>query len=156
MGARKITKEDFVKAVEESKSVAEALKALNLRPTGGNYKQFEKYTKEYNTNCKHFNGKGWRVGSTKPVKSAQPLEEILVANSKYSTSHLKKRLIKEKILEEKCVNCNLTQWIKDKIPLELDHKNGINNDHRLENLRLLCPNCHAQTDNYRGKNKNRY
>lgn len=82
-----------------------------------------------------------------------PLEQILIIGSKYQTNKLKERLIKQKLKEYKCEICNLTTWQGVQIPLELNHKNGINNDHRLENLELICPNCHALTDSYRGKNR---
>jgi Zn finger protein HypA/HybF involved in hydrogenase expression len=83
-----------------------------------------------------------------------PLKDILVENSTYaSTQRLKNRLFKEGILEAICSECGLgTEWNGKPISLQLDHVNGINNDHRLSNLRILCPNCHSQTDTYAGKN----
>lgn len=81
-----------------------------------------------------------------------PIEEILVENSTYQTNKLRKRLLKEGFKEHRCEVCLLTEWQGKEIPLELDHLNGCNNDHRLFNLRLICPNCHAQSENYRGKN----
>lgn len=85
----------------------------------------------------------------------QSIESILVEQSSYQTNKLRHRLLKEGIKEYKCENCQRTTWNDLPIPLELDHKNGSNSDHRLENLQLLCPNCHAQTDTYRGKNRGR-
>lgn len=81
-----------------------------------------------------------------------PLEEILIENSSYQTNKLRKRLLKEGIKQHKCETCKNTEWNEKPIPLELSHKNGNNSDHRLENLEMICPNCHAQTDSYRGKN----
>ena len=68
-------------------------------------------------------------------------------------AHLKERLVKEKYLEYKCAECGITEWNGKPLSLHLDHINGINNDHRIENLRFLCPNCHSQTNTYAGKNK---
>lgn len=84
------------------------------------------------------------------------LKEILIENSTYfCTNHLKKRLIKEEVLEYKCSICSLKEWNNKELVLQLDHINGVSNDNRIENLRLLCPNCHSQTDTYAGKkNKN--
>lgn len=69
-----------------------------------------------------------------------------------STYHLKDRLLKECVKEYKCECCGNTEWMGKPIALELHHVNGIKDDLRAENLQLLCPNCHAFTDNYRGKN----
>jgi Zn finger protein HypA/HybF involved in hydrogenase expression len=83
-----------------------------------------------------------------------PIEKILVENSSYvSSNSLRKRLLKEKIKEPKCECCGATEWLGKPIALELHHVNGIKDDLRIENLQILCPNCHAFTDNYRGKNQ---
>lgn len=72
-----------------------------------------------------------------------------------STIHLKWRLIEEGVKEWRCERCNNTEWLGDKIPLELHHKDGDRTNNELDNLELLCPNCHAFTDTYRGRNMNR-
>ena len=71
----------------------------------------------------------------------------------YQSNKLKIRLIKEDVLENVCSICLIESWNNKPLVLQLDHINGISNDHRLSNLRLLCPNCHSQTDTYCGKNK---
>lgn len=81
-----------------------------------------------------------------------PIELILVEGSTFQSNQLRIRLLKENIMRPICSSCNLKTWIGQPIPLELDHINGVNDDNRLVNLRLLCPNCHALTNNYRGKN----
>jgi Zn finger protein HypA/HybF involved in hydrogenase expression len=82
------------------------------------------------------------------------LNEILEgAHPTYQTLKLKKRLIKEKVLEYKCVSCGISEWNDKEISLHLDHIDGNNHNHKLENLRLLCPNCHSQTETWCGKNK---
>lgn len=82
-----------------------------------------------------------------------PMDQILVSNSTYARHNLKRRLIEENLLHYKC-NCCSNEGIHNDKPLvlQLDHINGINNDHRLENLRFLCPNCHTQQDTYAAKN----
>ena len=81
-----------------------------------------------------------------------PIELILVKGSKFSIIHLKWRLIEEGLKEWKCEGCGNTEWLGNPIPLELHHKDGDNTNHELDNLALLCPNCHALTDTYCGKN----
>lgn len=81
-------------------------------------------------------------------------EGIVVENSSYtSTFRLRNRLIEFGLKEAKCESCGLAEWLGKNIPLELHHANGVNNDHRLANLQLLYPNCHALTESYRGKNQ---
>ena len=70
----------------------------------------------------------------------------------YQTHKLKKRLLKEGYKQHACESCGLTEWMSNPIPLELHHRNGIKSDNSFENIELLCPNCHALTDNYRAKN----
>lgn len=68
---------------------------------------------------------------------------------------MKSRLLKAQILEYKCATCGISEWNNNPITLQLDHINGVHDDHRLNNLRLLCPNCHSQTSTYAGKNVKR-
>lgn len=83
------------------------------------------------------------------------LSEVLVKGNHVSTIHLKWRLIEEGVKKWRCERCNNTEWLGDKIPLELHHKDGDRTNNELDNLELLCPNCHAFTDTYRGRNMNR-
>lgn len=82
------------------------------------------------------------------------LDEILVENSPYcgGMRNLLRRLKKERNWEHKCSVCNLTTWNEKPIPLEIDHIDGCHSNNTYENLRAICPNCHAQTDTYKGKN----
>jgi len=154
MPKRRYTDQDIIIAVKASKGIREVLSKLGLQPTGGNYKVFHSNVERLNLDTSHFTGQSWRKGSKVPVVKARPLEEILVSNSPHKTTHsLKLRLIREGIFKEVCYECGLVEWNNQKIPLELEHINGINNDNRLENLTLLCPNCHALTSTYRGRNK---
>jgi len=81
-------------------------------------------------------------------------EEVLVENSEFDTAYAKKMILKLGHKTWECESCHLKDWLGKEIILELDHINGDNRDHRLQNLRLLCPNCHSQTNTWRGRNKN--
>ena len=152
MSQRKYNKEELEEAVKNSLSIAEVLRHLNIIPAGGNYFTIKRYIKLWNIDTSHFTGKLWNKGKHTVCNPAKPLKEILKEDSIYQSYKLAKRLIKEGIKESKCECCNLSKWQNKPIPLELHHINGIHSDNRLENLQLLCPNCHALTDSYRGKN----
>ena len=80
------------------------------------------------------------------------LQDILDGkHPQYPTFLLKKRLIAEGIKEYKCDGCGIQEWNKKPIVIEMDHINGNRHDHSLENLRMLCPNCHSQTPTYKNK-----
>lgn len=152
MATRKYTKEQFIQAVKENKSYAGVMKQLGLIPAGGNYETVKKKITKLNLDISHFTGKGWNVGLKFKPKTARPLSEILIENSNYQSYKLLRRLLKEGVKQRMCERCNNIEWEDNPIPLELHHINGIHSDNRLENLQVLCPNCHALTDNYRGKN----
>ena len=143
-------KDKLIKTIENSLSLSQVLKKYGLKPRGGNYKTLHYYISLYDIKTNHFLGQGWNLGNSPSIK--KPLSYYLVANRHCSTYALKKKLFIENIKEEKCEICNLeNQWNGDFISLHLDHINGINNDNRIENLRILCPNCHSQTKTYAGK-----
>lgn len=150
----KYTEEQLKNAVAKSRSISQTLQILNLKPAGGNYATIKNRIKEFNIDSSHFTGQGYLKGKTHNWSKAKPFEEILVENSTYlGGSHkLKKRLLKAGFLERKCYNCQRVKWENQPIPLELEHKNGKRKDHSIENLTLLCPNCHALTTTYRGRN----
>ena len=143
-----ISDSEFIELIQSSKSYSDCLRKLGLTPKGGSSLDvLKRRIKELNCSVEHF--KGRTVSSTK-----YELKDILVENSTYTNiSRLKERLIKNNLLEYKCAKCGIINWQNEPIVLQLDHINGVNNDHRLENLRFLCPNCHSQTETYAGKNK---
>ncbi len=153
MKPKKYTIEDVKKAAKNNKSIAGVLRELGLKAVGGNYKSIHAIINEYQIDTSHFTGQGWNIGlGFKPFMSI-PNEKVFVENSTYRCSwRLREKLLKLR-QDRKCDCCGLSAWLGRPIALEVHHINGINTDNRLENLQILCPNCHSQTENYRGKGK---
>jgi hypothetical protein len=152
------SKENLEVIVNKSHNLREAIELMGLRAAGGNYKTINKHIKSYGIDIEHFKIyekqrlEKWSVENKLKVI---PLENYLIENSTYSRTHLKKRLYKEGIKERNCELCGQGEmWNGNKMSLILDHINGIHNDNRLENLRIVCPNCNATLETHAGKNIN--
>jgi len=152
MRKRKYTDQQFIDAVQSSQSISEVLSKLGLAMAGGSYKLFHLRVKNLNLDTSHFTGQAHLKGKTHNWNYKIPIEDILIDDSDYQTRKLKVRLIKEDLIENVCAICGISSWNQKPITLELHHINGKSNDHRLINLQLICPNCHSQTDTFRGKN----
>lgn len=155
MRNRSWTDEQLIAATAQHYSVRGVIKALGLIPAGGNYQQVQQRIKELRLDTSHFMGKGWNVGlKFNPRKPPKPLVEILQRNVIVQSHQLKKRLFAAGLKIPRCESCGWDQRSLDgRIPVELDHINGIRTDNRLENLRILCPNCHSLQPTHRGRNK---
>jgi 5-methylcytosine-specific restriction endonuclease McrA len=144
-------------AVAASRSYADALRRLGSPPSGSANRRVREDVRRLGLDTSHFVGQRWAKGQKNPAKrTRKPLSELLIAGRDVKTASLRRRLIDEGVLEPSCSRCGRDTWEDRPIPLELDHINGDRRDNRLENLRLLCPNCHALTDTYRGRNIGRY
>lgn len=141
----KWTKEEFEDAVVKSKSIKEVFLRLGNSTTG--YNTFHRYKKLYKIDTSHLCGQILAGKNQKGRVHQRPLSEILIKDG----TSLKIRLIKEGLLENKCKICGIDSWDGKPLTLQLDHINGDHWDHRIENLRILCPNCHTQTDTYANK-----
>lgn len=149
----KIDKTELEKIVRQSTTMKQVLHYFGLSALGGNYTTIRKRLDYDGIDHSHIKrGSGSNRGRRFVVKR-RLLSEVMVKNSTYNRGHLKKRLIKDKLLKERCAICDLTTvWNRQPLVLRLDHINGVNNDHRLSNLRLLCPNCDSQTSTFAGRN----
>lgn len=145
-------KEFLSEQVKLSSSIAEVARRLKLRDKGSNFKTIKKYIDLYELDVSHFTGQRWNKGEHNTERTALiPLELILQNNTNYRSHSLKLRLFESGLKEEKCEVCGIKTWQDKPITLELHHVNGDHYDNRLENLQILCPNCHSQTKNFRGK-----
>ena len=150
--------DDLRAAVADNMSYAAVLRALGYTPSGGMHRYIRSCINELGVDTSHFHGQAWSRGrrfgpGSRPVT---PLEDILVRNSTYrSTASLRKRLIKAGLKQNRCELCGLSEWMGQPLPLALDHINGDPTDNRLENLRIVCPNCHALTDTWCARNRKR-
>ena len=156
MKKRSWTEEQLREAVKVSHSIRQTLGRLGLKEAGGNYFQIRKYLDFYKIDYSHFTGSGWNKGMRGIGKPRVSLEKILVSNGNFQSFKLKKRLFAAKIKFPQCEECGWKERSEDgRLPLELDHINGDVHDNRLENLRILCPNCHSLKTTHRGRNRGR-
>lgn len=145
------TKEELELLVNESKTFSDLMRKLGY---GTNKGSTSVYLKRYLTT----NGIDISKFSKNSIYNfshpKNELKDVLVSGSTYTNLvSLKKRIVREGVLEYKCSECGITEWNGKPIVLQLDHINGDNRDNRTENLRLLCPNCHSQTETYSRKKK---
>lgn len=156
MRRRTWSDDQFIEAVRASSSIAEVLKRLGLTVAGSAYQTVHTNVERLGLDISHFTGQGWAKGRPDLMPdNKRPFSEILVENSTYTnTGNLKRRLLSAGMLEERCGACGLgPEWQGEKLTLQLDHVNGFRRDNRIDNLRLLCPNCHSQTSTFCRRSK---
>lgn len=136
-----------MEAIEGATSYNQILRNLGKSSSGNAVKLLKKQLDEFNIQVNFDN--------SNKIKNfiAKPIEYYLQENIECDSKSLKKRLISEGLKENKCEICGLTEWMGKPITLQLDHINGKHSDNRLENLRILCPNCHSQTETWGMKSR---
>jgi hypothetical protein len=143
---------ELEEAVRVCYSVRAVLEKVGLVPAGGNYEVIKKRIRALSLDTSHFRGQGHLRGQTHTWRT-RPLKLVLVHRQLENTWRLKNRLIQEGLKAARCESCGRSNWMGQAMPLEVHHKGGDRTNNSLHNLDLLCPNCHALTDNYRGKKK---
>jgi 5-methylcytosine-specific restriction endonuclease McrA len=125
------------------------------------WKLIGKYAKDHTVReCREkfgFASQAWtdavNRGDISPRSTTKPINEVATKNSTYPRSCLKRQIIKNKLIPYACKCGNIGEWQGQKLVLQLEHKNGVHNDHRLDNLEFLCPNCHSQTKTFTARNR---
>ena len=142
----KIHKDEFIRICKECDSMSQA--AAKMKIHFNSFKRMAIKLDCYKTNQ---GGKGYKKISSTKIST----EDIIYKNlqPQYQTYKLKQRLLKEGIVVNKCSVCDIEKWNEKELNMELDHIDGNRTNHNIKNLRMICPNCHAQTSTYRAKNK---
>lgn len=140
--------------LDDSSSYIDVVRKMGLSGSS-NVVTLKRIIGEYNLSVDKMNAnRRAKMSATTKSQNRRKTALEIIKDSKIISSHrLKERLIEDGIKKRKCEKCNLDEWMGKVIPLELHHKDGNHSNNDLDNLQLLCPNCHAQTDTYKGKNK---
>ena len=147
------TEEEARAAIVASESYSDALRRLGLGVTGGNAKVLRSWVERWGISTDHFDP--WAASRRVLRREPLPLDEVLVVGARYSRRQLKKRLYAAGLKRPVCEMCGQDElWRGRRMSLVLDHINGVPDDNRLENLRIVCPNCAATLDTHCGR-KNR-
>lgn len=159
MSIKHITVEQLEHAIADSFSFKTVAEKFGIFNSGSNLTRLRKKAEKYNIDFSHFTGQLWSKGKTlledDRIKTSFNVDDgVFCENSKVPPSTIKKLIIKKNLLPYVCAICGQEPvWNGKELRLQMDHINGIRNDHRLENLRILCPHCHTQTETFGGKNQ---
>jgi len=156
MKAYKYTKEILEEAVKDVRSYRQLILKFGLKyPSGGAHSHFKKLITKYQIDTSHFLGQGYMKGKHSPYKHTKEsfFEKVLCKDGLlWGGDAIKKKLFSLDVKERRCESCWMHEWLDKEIPLELHHLNGDRRDNRIENLQVICPNCHSITDNHGVRN----
>lgn len=150
----KLGKDAVANIVCNSNTMSDVLVTVGLTPKGtGNFNTLKQFCAEHDIDISHLRTQAAALRARALRKSASskkiPLSDILVKDSSYNRGHLKDRLLASGLLTNICYECSQgTEWNGQQLVLQLDHINGDSTDNRIDNLRMLCPNCHSQTKTF--------
>ncbi|SDK14856.1 HNH endonuclease [Nonomuraea maritima] len=151
----KYSREMLAEAAAQSRSVADVLRRLGIKWTGGSHAHISRRLKHFDIDTSHFVGQAHGKGR-RPL-TLRPYEQVLAlrpAGSIREKAPVLRRALREAGVPYACAGCRIGgTWQRKPLTLHVDHINGDWLDNRMENLRFLCPNCHSQTDNYAGRGK---
>ena len=157
MGSRRVSRQwtdaELIEAVKIENTVHGVMRRLGYDTSGGMFRYVVAHMRRLELDTSHFLGQAWARGRRRPYRPVTPLEELLVKDSTATSGTIRRRLIAAGLKPAHCEECGLAEWRGARLPLCLDHINGDHIDNRLENLRILCPNCHAITDTWCGRNR---
>jgi len=138
----KYTKEMLEPIVKKSFTMSDVLRELGLQVRGNSFKYIKNIINTFEIDTSHFKGRGWSLRTSIPSK--ERMHEYLTNQAPIRSSRLKLLLFKSGVFEEKCYECGLTEWRGDKISLELHHIDENHSNNSVDNLTIVCPNCHTK------------
>lgn len=147
---------DFIELIKNSRRWKDVFDFFRMTNKGGNFVTLKERVDLLGLDFSHFLSRTDSSGAARALNKDEFKTKCLIENCETARNVIKKYLIRFNLIPYKCEKCsNSGLWENELLSLHLEHKNGVSNDNRIENICFLCPNCHSQTDTYSGKNKDK-